>query len=343
MDGLLDKPPNRQCKLLGATTFGGEYPNGSLTGALKLLKSKEGDLYLSPSTQFFVKDFLWPSQAIYSDKHVISHIIKDSKSKEIDIVSLLSYLGALRTGLIVSAIVFVWILIWLYDYITPGQSLRLKTKKIFLNFFKLKLTLKQPATKIGLMLIFYQIFWMLFKLLIASSIKTTKVVVDQSALISSVDQLLRKNIVVCWMKDDIEISLAVQSPKHSFIRRLYEEKRFKVPTRGMDGAYSRNCLLSFVNLANAFSLENKVLFMEKPSHYTFLAYFISYEPYARLWIKAFTETVNVYHYRRGLSKFQRDSIDRKLVVGLFDDFLIKLFSAEILSKSSFLPTAICSD
>lgn len=240
---------------------------------------------------------------------MISHIIKDARNKDVDILSLLSFMDALRMHLIVTAIVFVLTLLWLYDYIAPRPSLRFKIQKIILNFFKLKHTLKQPATKIGLVLIFYHCFWMLFKLLVTNGIQTDKIVVDQSALINSVGQLLRKNTVVCWLKDDIEVSLAVQSPKHSFIRRLYEEKRFKVPTKGMDGEYSRNCLLSFV--PTTFNLENKVLFIDRPSHYTLLAYFINHDTNTRLWIKAFTETVNVYHYRRGLSKFQRDSIDRK--------------------------------
>ena len=42
---------------LGTYEFGSEYPNHTYSGALGLLQSNKGDIFLQPGTQFFIKDF----------------------------------------------------------------------------------------------------------------------------------------------------------------------------------------------------------------------------------------------------------------------------------------------
>lgn len=148
-----------------------------------------------------------------------------------------------------------------------------------------------------------------------NSIKTEKVVVDTQNLITSIEKLLKTDKVVCWLKDDIEISLA-KDPRISkdfYIKKLYNTKKFKEPTRSMDGEYSDKCLLNFVTSGNGFDLKNKVLFISKPTHYTFLAYFANFSPNARLWVneKSYLESISVYYYRRGLTDYQRRTIDEK--------------------------------
>ena len=70
MDSLLENVDHseRDCKLVGTDEFGHQLPNGSYTGVLKLLQEKKGDLYLSPSPQFFYTDFIDQTTAILTDK-----------------------------------------------------------------------------------------------------------------------------------------------------------------------------------------------------------------------------------------------------------------------------------
>ena len=55
MDNLLGSRLKRDCKLIGTYEFGKQLPNKSHDGALGLMETKKGDLYLFPSTQYFLK------------------------------------------------------------------------------------------------------------------------------------------------------------------------------------------------------------------------------------------------------------------------------------------------
>ena len=55
IDKLLGPKSIRDCKLIGTYDFGKQLPNKSHDGALGLMETKKGDLYLVPSTQYFLK------------------------------------------------------------------------------------------------------------------------------------------------------------------------------------------------------------------------------------------------------------------------------------------------
>ena len=55
MDSFLETKSKRDCRLIGTYEFGKQLPNKSYDGALGLMETKKGDLYLVPSTQYFLK------------------------------------------------------------------------------------------------------------------------------------------------------------------------------------------------------------------------------------------------------------------------------------------------
>lgn len=85
------------------------------------------------------------------------------------------------------------------------------------------------------------------------------------------EKLLETKSVICWLKNDVEIRMAEQSPKGSNMLRLFNEKKYSSPIKDMEGEYSDHCLLSIKSLGQQFDFKNKVLFVNEPTLYGFLA------------------------------------------------------------------------
>lgn len=108
---------------------------------------------------------------------------------------------------------------------------RLREKKITIqilisNLFQFKHDFKHPVTKIGLKLIFCRLFLMLCQIIINNSIKTSKLLIDTSPLIKSLDQLLKSDYTSCYFDDYFVFDHVINSPKTSLLKRVYSEKRW---------------------------------------------------------------------------------------------------------------------
>lgn len=109
-------------------------------------------------------------------------MIKDSLIKEVDFINLINLLNSLKMALIISTIAFILILIFINDRLNSNSNSIIQFKKIMLNFFRFKMHFKHPVSKIGLILIFYNIFLMFFRSILTNNIKTSHVLVDTSNL-----------------------------------------------------------------------------------------------------------------------------------------------------------------
>ena len=85
------------------------------------------------------------------------------------------------------------------------------------------------------------------------------------------EKLLETKSVICWLKNDVEIRMAEQSPEGSNMRRLFKENKYSSPMKDMEGEYSDHCLLSFKAIGQQFDFKDKILFINEPSLYGFLA------------------------------------------------------------------------
>ena len=85
------------------------------------------------------------------------------------------------------------------------------------------------------------------------------------------EKLLETKSVICWIKNDVEITMAEQSPEGSSMRRLFKEKKYSRPIKDMEGEYSDHCLLSIKTIGQQFDLKDRILFINEPSLYGFLA------------------------------------------------------------------------
>ena len=200
---------------------------------------------------------------------MISHRIEnDRKSKEIDVLGLMAeFENNTKLFFLVSTVIFIIILVLLSYFYTS----KLQIRRLIINFFQFKNDFYGPFNKIGLTLIFYHLFYFLFKLVISNQITTSKVVVDTSYIINSMEDLLETKSVICWLKNDVEITMAEQSPEGSNMRRLFKEKKYSRPIKDMEGEYSDHCLLSIKTIGQQFEFKDKILFINEPSLYGFLA------------------------------------------------------------------------
>ena len=94
------------------------------------------------------------------------------------------------------------------------------------NLIDFRADLRYPVTKIGLHLILFEIFIMFSTKIFTNNIKTSKVLVRTDNIITSLDQLLKSEFVVCFFEDHIITEVTIESPKTSILRRLFDEKDF---------------------------------------------------------------------------------------------------------------------
>ena len=74
MDGLLDRKPFRNCRLISTTEIGTQAgpDNSSYSGTFGMLQRKEGDLLLDHYTQYFKKDWFEHSPPGTEEQYVVA-------------------------------------------------------------------------------------------------------------------------------------------------------------------------------------------------------------------------------------------------------------------------------
>ena len=243
---------------------------------------------------------------------MVAHRIEnDRKTRQIDVVTLIwNFDFNTKIFLFLFTLIFIVVLVVIAYLLTS----RLLIRKLVRNVFQFRHDYRQPMTMIGLVLIFFHLFFFIFKLLISSQISTSKVIVDTSWIINSMERLLAdSSTVVCWLKNDVEIRMAEQSPKQSNLYRVYKEKIYPEPVVDMEGEPSRYCLLSLKVIGQSFDMKGKVLFINEASLYGFLASFVAPNPEISYWVDEtpLVETISVYYIRRELTRHQKLWIDIK--------------------------------
>lgn len=178
------------------------------------------------------------------------------KSKEtVDLLTVLNLEKNIKMFAVILSLMFLIILI----LIAHLSSSKFMIIKLLDNFMQFKLDYTYPVSLIGLSLIFYHLFSMIFKIIISNQINTSKIVVDTSYIINSMDRLLEHDSMICWIKNDVEIRMAEQSPPYSAMKRLFDEKKYEIPVPDMDGELNERCLLSLKHASNYY--ENLYMYL----------------------------------------------------------------------------------
>ena len=184
------------------------------------------------------------------------------------------------------------------------------TKRLLENFFHFKLDLKHPFTLVGLQLVFYQVFLMLCKIIFSNSIQTSKIVVEVDHLITSLDQLLKSDLVVCWFHGIMK-TFAQEASHDAPINRIFREKIYASPEIDLvDGKASRLCILDFFKMKKLVDFSGKAIIQASVYVNTLLTRYVHYEPKDKYFeSKPLFDQIMVHYYRNGLTKSQVKAIN----------------------------------
>ena len=138
-----------------------------------------------------------------------------------------------------------------YQYFESQRTFfkRATFRRITNNFFGFDQKLK-GSSKTGLIFLCFDLFLFLFINLLNSRLSTEQVVVDTSDIINSHFKLLTTPKVICWFKDEIDYILASQSPKNTFLYRVFISKQLREPVKDYYGRMLKECKFS----AESFSI-----------------------------------------------------------------------------------------
>lgn len=142
---------------------------------------------------------------------------------------------------------------------------------------------------------------MFFTFIINNSIVTNVITIDANKIIDTLEKLKDSNSKFCWVKDSLITQKAIESPKNTFLRKLYDK------TNG----YDSHCLLDFSKLQK-YDFRKKLFFVNEQIYRFFLKIYVeSKEPEADYWMsKTFFNSIIVFHYRSYLPEMQKKAINK---------------------------------
>ena len=131
--------------------------------------------------------FLYYTQTVYQPKFSVGQIAVDlSKSKEAQSsLSAVNLETCIKSFAIASALLTLILVAGLVQKDSFFKRLELITR----NLFELNLSLSRSFGYLGFVIVFYNLYFMIFKGIISSNIKTNKVIVNASLIVDSLDDL----------------------------------------------------------------------------------------------------------------------------------------------------------
>lgn len=267
--------------MIPVSLFGLKLGNGSYVGALKLIHEAKADMYGRPELLAWDEPFLYYTPTVYQPKFSIGQIALDlSKSKEAQ--SSLSAVNLERSIKFFAIASLLLTLILLTKLAGKGFSLK-GLELVTRNLFEFNFSLSRSFSWVGFVVVFYHIYFMIFKAIISSNIKTQKVIVNASLIVDSLEDLGKTLILgalvwvlsrsigfflkqvktqntVCWLLDETKLEIAKKSPKGSFLNRIYTKNTYN----WMTGNYSTCYYLKGPNL-KMFAVMDKIVFFLTPT------------------------------------------------------------------------------
>ena len=134
-------------------------------------------------------------------------------------------------------------------FLTSQVKLKPFSERLFFiirNLLDTDHRLAKRLSAIAFIVIFYNLYFVIFKYLITLNIKSSLVVLNTSSIVDNTDDLLKTNDLsnitfasetaqiniyifirlVCWVKNENENLMAKQSPKNSIIGKVYGKKQY---------------------------------------------------------------------------------------------------------------------
>ena len=188
-------------------------------------------------------------------------------------------------------------------------------KLAFENFLGFKQTFAYPVSSLSIIYGSFELLYMLSKLIFSLGVKTSKVLLNLSFVITSLQQLMRSNLVCCFGKDDIILAVTKHAEKNSTMNRLFTEKS-AMPGGVNAEKYPNNCVVNLQKLRKPLSMaeggRRKAVFAQRKYAKTFMNRWAQRKNadgyHVNFWQSpTMVEMINVHYYRKGLDRLVSNS------------------------------------
>lgn len=188
---------------------------------------------------------------------LVTHRIEQRDLIQLDLVKALDIDRSFGLGLLLLIVAFIAFLLFI-NRLVSRRKRNLKTKSILERLFGFRATQKS-FSKFGLVLSFYRLFFMLCKMLYANGIKTSNTVLETGHFITSLQQLLTSDFVVCFYEDHISLEIILESEQNTVLDRLFREKSH-LPAGMNSQKYSNKCVIDMSRIKSQIDLTGKALY-----------------------------------------------------------------------------------
>uniref|UniRef100_A0AAN0N7A3 Ligated ion channel binding I - glutamate n=1 Tax=Polyphagotarsonemus latus TaxID=1204166 RepID=A0AAN0N7A3_9ACAR len=207
--------------------WGTKFKNGSISGIQGALAKGEADLFFKIFEIDSNNDFSIPTKALDVEENFISHkiSIKKINEKEDDLIEFLKFQNEINFLIFFCLIIVVVFLVLFDNFNKKNESLLQKISEALKNIFGL--TNLKGGFKKRIIHLFFILFFFIFTSIITNGIKTFKVVVDTSSIITDVNSLLSSNKSLCLLVFGKSVPIFEKAPKGTTLNLIWEDRLLK--------------------------------------------------------------------------------------------------------------------
>ena len=177
------------------------------------------------------------------------------------------------------------------------------------NFFGFKQTFTHPISGLSIIFASFGLLLMLTKLIYSLGIKTSKVLLNLTFVVTTLQELMRSNLVCCFAEDDVILEVTKQAEKNSTMNRLFTEK--SVWPGGLNSEkYPNHCVVKLQKVREPIDMaeggKRKAVFARRKYAKSFLnRYALAHKPSGdvNFWQSpTIFGMISVNFYRKGLGR-----------------------------------------
>ena len=180
-------------------------------------------------------------------------------------------------------------------------------KLAFENFLGFKQTFTQPISSLSIIYASFGLLFMLSKLIFSLGVKTSKVLLSLTFVVTSLQQLMRSNLVCCFADDGIILEVTKQAEKNTTLNRLFAEKSMLQGGVNSD-QYPNNCVIKLQKMRMPMDMAGKVMFVKRMYAKSFLKRWAQRKKPngdVDFWkSQTMFDMVSVNYYRKGLHRYK---------------------------------------
>lgn len=158
---------------------------------------------------YLTEDFVSFSSTVFQERFIIGQVGFEMENlrKTQDFLSIFDIEGFINLFALL-AFLFAFIVLMRFIDLRP-----LKERLLFVLevLFDLR-SVDRYLGPIALVVLFYNIYFMILKSAITNNVKTSKIILNTSECVEGVADVLKTDKMVCWLEDENEIEMARESP-----------------------------------------------------------------------------------------------------------------------------------